>query len=77
MALTAEEPLQTSQMAITLGSEIKEGDYQAVVLATSENGNTQKMTVKVKVEAASLIPTSILLTMKPKELTLNSSLEVF
>ena len=77
VTLTAEEPLQTSQMAITLGTEIKEGDYQAVVLATSENGNTQKMTVKVQVEAASLIPTSILLTMKPKELTLNSSLEVF
>jgi hypothetical protein len=77
VTLTVEEPLQTSQMIITLGTDIKEGDYQAVVLATSETGSTQKMTVKVKVEAAGLIPTSILLTLKPKELPLNSSLEVF
>merc|ERR1712096_518111 len=75
--LTAEEPLQTSQMIITLGTDIKEGDYQAVVLAASGTGSNQQVTIKVKVEAAGLIPTSILLTLKPKELPLNTNLEVF
>ncbi|MDP7000146.1 MAG: Ig-like domain-containing protein, partial [Candidatus Poribacteria bacterium] len=36
VTLTAEEPLQTPQMLITLEADLKEGDYQAVVLATSE-----------------------------------------
>ena len=77
VSLSAEEALQTSQMTLTLDKDVAAKDYEITALATSESGSIQKLTVTVKVESADLAATSILLTVKPKDLTLSQSLEVF
>ena len=64
-------------MIVTLNNNIKAGNYQIVVLATSTNGTVQQIETTVKVKALGLITTSILLTMSPKELELDTSLTVF
>ena len=77
VTLTTDEVLKTSQMIVTLNNNIKAGNYQIVVLATSTNGTVQQIETTVKVKALGLITTSILLTMSPKELELDTSLTVF
>ncbi|MDP6587702.1 MAG: invasin domain 3-containing protein, partial [Anaerolineales bacterium] len=77
VSLSAEEALQTSQMTLTLDKDVAAKDYEITALAKSEAGTTQELTVTVKVESADLAATSILLTVKPKELQLSQSLEIF
>ncbi|MDP6594741.1 MAG: invasin domain 3-containing protein [Candidatus Poribacteria bacterium] len=77
VTLSAEDALKTSQMALTLDKNVAAKDYAITALATSDSGSIQKLIVTVKVESADLAATAILLTVKPKDLQLSQSLEVF
>ncbi|HHZ92383.1 TPA: hypothetical protein EYN65_18090, partial [Candidatus Poribacteria bacterium] len=73
--LTADEPLQTSQLTLTIPNDIEANDYSIIVLATSESGKTEKVTLTLKVDAGNLALTAVTLVVDPKEITLGESIK--
>ncbi|MCZ6677086.1 MAG: choice-of-anchor D domain-containing protein [Candidatus Poribacteria bacterium] len=76
ITLSETEPIDIADVTLTLLPDIPAGDYPFTVLALSEGGVSQRLTLRLKVEAVEQISTRVTLNVQPATVSLMGMLNL-